>query len=282
MSVLIADSGSTKTDWSFLEKGAAPIHFTTKGINPYLESGDSILKMLGDELPTSIIEKAPDAISYYGAGASSKEKQALLKKLLQKHFKITDVEVQGDLLAAARALCGDDSGVVCILGTGSSACFYDGKKVKENHPSLGYLVGDEGSGNHMGKRILQYYTYSTFDEQLKMDFEMRFGNDIRAIVNKLYHEPYPNRLLASFVELLAENRGHYMVENIIEDSFNDFFQRSILKFRQSWKYPINFTGSIAFIFQDVLQSLCSQFELEVGRIEKSPISQLIEYHMAKL
>ena len=122
------------------------------------------------------------------------------------------------------------------------------------------------------------FYYGTFDDQLRMDFEMRFGTDISQIINKLYYEPYPNRYLATFVMLLRENRGHYMVENIIEDCLNDFFQRSVLKYRNAWKNPLYFMGSVAYEFRDVIDNLCVQFELERGKIEKSPMDGLIKYH----
>ncbi len=282
MSYLIADSGSTKTDWCLLRKNKKPVHFATRGINPYLESADSIAVMLQDEIPAISLKHVPDFICYYGAGAASKEKQQQLKGLLKTHFNVATVEVESDMMAAARALCGDNKGIVCILGTGSSSCYYDGKKIKERQPSLGYIAGDEGSGNHMGKRVLQYYTYGTFDTQLKMDFELRFGDDISKIVHKLYHEPYPNRYLASFVTLLSENRGHYMVENIIEDCLNDFFQVSILKYRQSWRKPLFFSGSIAFHFRDIITSLCHQYELEEGVVQQSPMDGLIKYYKGLL
>ena len=186
------------------------------------------------------------------------------------------------MVAAARALCGEDKGIVCILGTGSASCYYNGKKIKELRPSLGYIAGDEGGGNYMGKRILQYYAYGTFDSELMMSFEMRFGNDIKQIINTLYHQPNPNRYLASFVTLLKENRGHYMVENIIEDCLNDFFHTSILKHRNSWNMPLYFSGSVAFEFQDVLLNLASQYELEIGSIIKSPMDGLIKYYKKQI
>ncbi len=130
----------------------------------------------------------------------------------------------------------------------------------------------------MGKRILQYYAYNTFDEELKMYFEEHIGNDMTRIIDKLYKEPFPNRYLASFVSLLINNRGHFMVENIIEDSLNDFFHQHLFKYRQSWKTPLFFTGSIAFQFADVLTSLCAQYEFEMGRIIQNPLEGLIEYH----
>ena len=277
-SYLVADSGSTKTDWCLLKKGKKPVRFSTAGINPYLQSKEAIVAMLQKELPWDNNKYKADQLSYFGAGAANPEKQVFLCDILIAHFGIKKTEVQGDMMAAARALCGVKPGVVCILGTGSASCYYNGKKIKEQRPSLGYIAGDEGGGNYMGKRILQYYAYGTFDSELKMGFEMRFGNDIRQIINTLYHQPNPNRYLASFVTLLKENRGHYMVENIIEDCLNDFFHTSILKHRNTWNLPLYFSGSVAYEFRDILESLCGQYELEIGDVIKSPMDGLIKYY----
>jgi N-acetylglucosamine kinase-like BadF-type ATPase len=277
-SFLIADSGSTKTDWCLLRKGKKPVRFSTQGINPYLQGRDAILAMLKKELPWNNEKYKADSINYFGAGAANPEKQVFLKEILTTHFGIKKVDVQGDIVAAARALCGTKKGIVCILGTGSASCFYNGKTIKEQRPSLGYIAGDEGGGNYMGKRILQYYAYGTFDAELKAHFEMRFGDDVRHIINKLYHEPNPNRYLASFVTLLKENRGHYMVENIIEDCLNEFFHSSILKHRHSWNMPLYFSGSVAYEFRDVLENLCAQYELQIGKVIKSPMDGLIQYY----
>ncbi len=281
-SCLIVDSGSTKTDWCHLTKGKKPVFVKTSGINPYIQKSDDIAAMLEREIPFDDAKKKPDIICYYGAGAASPEKQLVLKTILANHFKVVDIQVHSDLMAAAKALCGDNKGIVSILGTGSASCYYDGKKIKEQQPSLGYLAGDEGSGNYMGKRILQYYCYGTFDEELKMGFEMRFGSDIKKIISTLYSSPYPNRYLASFVSLLHENRGHYMVENIIEDCINEFFHNSLLKYRQTWKKRLYFSGSIAYGFRDVLENLCHQYEMELGSVIKSPMDGLVAYHTNQL
>ncbi len=277
-SYLVAESGSTKTDWCLLKKGSKPVYFKTAGINPFIESSEDIAAMLQKELPWTGKKSKPDHICYYGAGAASPEKQQILSDVLKKHFDTKKVTVQSDLMAAATSLCGDKKGIVCILGTGSSSCFYNGKKIAEQRPSLGYLAGDEGSGNYIGKRILQYYAYGTFDAELKTGFEMRYGNDINAIIKTLYNEQYPNRYLASFAPMLVDMRGHYMAENIIEDCLNDFFHHCILKYRQSWNYPLYFTGSIAHSFGDVIENLCSQYELELGKVEKSPLDGLVKHY----
>lgn len=277
-SLLLVESGSTKTDWCFLKKGKKPVFFRTAGINPYLQTHEDIISLLENELQWDEKKYHPDAIAYYGAGAGNIDKQNELSYLLQSYFSIKKIDVQCDMMAAARAMCGNDKGIVCILGTGSNSCYYNGKRIADRLPSLGYIAGDEGSGNYLGKRILQYYAYNTFDDELRVAFEQLFGNEISKIINKLYREPFPNRYLATFVTLLKQNRGHFMVENIVEDCLNDFFQLHILKYRQSWKLPLYFTGSVAFEFQDVIQNLCNQYELELGKIDKNPMDGLIRYH----
>jgi len=277
-SLLLVESGSTKTDWCLLQKGKKTVHFKTSGINPNLQRPADIELLLANELQWNSKKHHADAIAYYGAGTGSDAKKKELQGILRKFFGIKQVDVQCDMTAAARALCGDKKGVVSILGTGSNSCYYNGKKIAEKLPSLGYIAGDEGSGNYIGKRVLQYYAYNTFDAELKMAFEQLYGNDLPAIIHKLYHEPFPNRYLATFVALLVQNRGHFMVENIIEDSLNEFFRHHILKYRQSWKLPLYFTGSVAYEFEDVLSQLCHQYELELGKIEKSPIDSLVKYH----
>lgn len=272
---LIAESGSTKTDWVLLQKGKKHKYFKTEGINPYLQRTADIIAQL--EMQWSHKETV-DEIYFYGAGINSKSNKEIVKSALQVFFETKKVEVESDMLAAARGLSQDKKGMICILGTGCNACFYDGKKIKDQLPSLGYIAGDEGSGNHMGKRILQYYAYNTFDTELRMYFEEHFGDDMNLIIDKLYKQPFPNRFLASFVPLLVANRGHFMVENIIEDSFIEFFQQHLFKYRQSWKHPIYFTGSIAFLFKDVITDLCHQYEFELGRILQNPLDGLLEYH----
>lgn len=277
-SQLIVESGSTKTDWCLIKDGEEPKYYKTSGINPYLQSADDIIQLLSSELELNVIEQNIQMLSYYGAGAGLKVKQDELKEIFHSFFDIEHIHVKGDMLAAARGLCGEEKGIVCILGTGSNSCYYDGDVIKEQKASLGYIAGDEGSGNHLGKRVLRYYAYNTFDEDLTDTFESLFGNDIPKILDRLYKQPFPNRYLANFVEVLLKHRGHYMVENIIEDSFNEFFHHHVLKYRESWNSPLYFTGSVAYEFKDVLQSICDQYELTIGSIVKSPLEGLVAYH----
>jgi N-acetylglucosamine kinase-like BadF-type ATPase len=278
MSLLIAESGSTKTDWCLVREGTKTKQLQTEGINPYLQNREEMLAVLGQGLGKWLKKEQPEAVFFYGAGLGTTARQKEVKEVLKTFFGIKQVDTESDLMAAARGLCGDQKGIVCILGTGSNSCYYNGKHIKDRKVSLGYVAGDEGSGNHLGKRVLQYYAYNTFDTELRMAFEQSFGSDMGHILHRIYKEPFPNRYLAGFVQLLKENRGHYMVENILEDCLNDFFHHHILKYRQSWLLPINFTGSVAYEFKDVILALCQQYELQAGKIEKSPLKGLIKYH----
>ena len=190
-SILIAESGSTKTDWCLLKKGAKPLHHKTAGINPYLQSTDEMLKVLEGELGKWHSKHKPMAIYFYGAGLGNATQQKTVKDVLKKYFEIKKIEVESDLMAAARGICGKNKGIVCILGTGSNSCYYNGEKIKDKQVSLGYIAGDEGSGNYIGKRVLQYYAYNTFDTELKMAFEQRFGNDMRRYCTSCTASPFP-------------------------------------------------------------------------------------------
>lgn len=274
---LIADSGATKCEWCLLEDGKKKtIH--TQGISPYFLNEQQILALLEKNLLPKLKGALVSEVHFYGTGLSNPLNVIVLKNVLKKCFKKAKIKVETDLTAAARALCGKNKGIVCILGTGSNSCYFDGKKMSKNSPGIGYILGDEGSGAYLGKKVIQHFLYGTFDEELQARFEKRFLTNAIEILENVYKKPLANRYLASFAIFLAENRGHYMIENIIEDGLNDFFFTHIYKYRESWTMPINFIGSVAFGFKDVLQELCNTYELELGKVMKAPMKGLIEYH----
>lgn len=277
---LIADSGATKCEWSLIGDGKKK-KVITMGISPYFLSQNEICDILLKELLPKLKNAAIGEIYYYGTGLSNPNNVKIIKAALKKVFPKAKAEVQNDLLAAARALCGNEKGIACILGTGSNSCFYNGKKIIKNSPGLGYVLGDEGSGTYLGKKVIQYYLYNTFDEDLKSRFDAKFVTNPVEILENVYKKPLPNRYLASFATFLAENRGHYMIENIIEDGLNDFFYNHLYKYKETWTLPINFVGSIAYGFKDVLKDLCNNYELELGKILKTPMEGLIQYHTKK-
>ena len=276
-SILIADSGSTKTEWCLLQDNKKK-KVITQGLSPYFLNEDQISEVLVKELLPKLKDAAPTEIFFYGTGCSNPANATIVKKAIKRHFKTAKITVDHDLMGAAKALCGNEKGVACILGTGSNSCYYNGKKIVKNSPGLGYVLGDEGSGAYMGKKVIQYFLYNTFDEDLMERFKAKFNTNSVEILEAVYKKPLPNRYLASYAIFLAENRGHYMIENIIEDGFNDFFFNHIYKYRESWTMPIHFIGGIAYGFRDVLKDLCNSYELQLGVVLKHPMDGLIKYH----
>jgi glucosamine kinase len=281
-SILIADSGSSKTDWSLIGSNKKTRHFQTPGLNPFFRTEEDCHQLLKGELKIKPEKEDISKIIFYGAGVKTKVEAAFVEKILKKHFGVKKVEAHSDMLGAARATMGEEKGICCILGTGSNSCFYNGKKIMNQNPSLGFIIGDEGSGTYLGKRVLQYFFYNTFDEDLREAFKNKYGDSLSDILNKVYKDPLANRYLASFTQFLIEQRGHYMVENIIEDAFIDFHQRHVLKYRESWKHPIHFIGTVAYEFKDIIYSLHEQYGLDTGNILKSPADGLIKFHKREL
>lgn len=274
---LIADSGATKAEWCLLGSGKKKT-IITQGISPYFLNTEQIADLLLKELKPGLKNVIVDEVFYYGTGCANPTNAKSVKKALSKIFTAAKIDVQHDLMAAARALCGKDKGVACILGTGCNSCYYNGKKIIKNSPGLGYVLGDEGSGAYLGKKVIQYYLYNTFDEDLRGRFELTYNTTAAEILENVYKRPLPNRYLAGFTKFLADNRGHYMVENIIEDGLNDFFFYHLCKYKESWTMPISFAGSVAFGFKDVLQQLCNSYEFELGKVMKNPMDGLVAYH----
>jgi glucosamine kinase len=276
--ILLADSGSTNTTWCLLENNKSK-KALTQGLSPYFLTGNQMAEILTAELPKRFIENKPDAIHFYGTGCADPANRLLIQQMLKGLFPGTKkIAVETDLMGTARALCGNEKGVVCILGTGSNSCYYNGKKIAKNSPGLGFILGDEGSGAYLGKKVIQHAIYGMFEPELMDKFQTMFPLTREEILESVYRKPLPNRYLASFAQFLTECRGHYMVENILEDALNDFFFQHIFKYRESWSLPIHFTGSVAYGFRDVLKMLCNSYELKLGRVLKDPMDGLIRFH----
>jgi N-acetylglucosamine kinase-like BadF-type ATPase len=279
-SILIADSGSTKTEWCIIQ-GDKKKKLSTQGLSPYFLNTEQIKAILEKELIPKLKDALPAEVYFYGTGCSNPANAAIVKNAIKHFYKKAVIKVDHDLIGAAKALCGDQKGIACILGTGSNSCFYNGKKIIKNSPGLGYVLGDEGSGAYMGKKVIQYFLYNTFEDDLMERFKAKFNTNSVEILEAVYKKPLPNRYLAGFAIFLAENRGHFMIENIIEDGLNDFFFNHIYKYRESWSLPINFAGSIAYGFKDILKELCNSYELQLGTVIKNPMEGLIKYHQQK-
>ncbi|HSC36656.1 MAG TPA: hypothetical protein VLD19_02245, partial [Chitinophagaceae bacterium] len=269
MAILIADSGATKSQWCLLSNGRRKKTVHIQGISPYFLTEAQVVDLLRkDLLPALPSSTTIEELHYYGTGMLSPGNVAMVKKAFRQVFKGASIEIKDDMVSAARALNGHQKGMACNLGTGSFCVYYNGRNIAKQAPGIGYILGDEGSGASLGKKVVQYYLYKTFDEELMYKFEQKYKTNSVEILENVYRKPLANRYLASFSFFLSENRGHYMIENIIEDGLNDFFFHHLCKFGESWKLPIHFVGSIAWHFRDVLEALCHTYEFELGKILK--------------
>jgi N-acetylglucosamine kinase-like BadF-type ATPase len=281
MAILIADSGSTKCEWRWVGQRKSYSYFT-QGLSPYFLTPEKMEEVITRELKMKMKKDNPDEVHFYGTGNKDPRNAKKTKGVLQKIFPSAEVTVNHDLLGISRASCQHDPGIACILGTGSNSCFFNGKKILKNSPGIGYVLGDEGSGAYLGRKVIQYYLYDIFEKELKEKFYKKYETDAADILDHVYKQPLPNRYLASFTMFLSENRGHYMIENIIEDGLNDFFYYHISRYPESKKHPVHFVGSVGFHFKDVVLGLCEWYGLTAGRILKSPMDGLVEFHKIKL
>lgn len=277
---LIADSGSTKTEWCLI-KNKTKTSFTTQGMSPYFVNETQAEQILSNEVIPMLKRNKIEEIFFYGTGCKNPANIQMFKKVFKKMFAGATITVDNDLSGAAKGLCGDEKGIACILGTGSNSCFYNGKKIVKNSPGLGFILGDEGSGAYLGKKVIQHYLYRIFDAELMEKFDAAYQTTDNEILESVYKKPLPNRYLASFVGFLVKNRGHYMIENIIEDGINDFFFTHVTRYQESAKFPIHFTGGIAYGFREVVEQLCVNYHLHPGNFLRTPMEGLIKYHQKK-
>ena len=278
MNLLIADSGSTKSDWRFLSN-SAPVSVQTEGFNPYLLSGEEILQRLTIDLKPKLGNHFPEEIFFYGAGCGTEEKKAIVREALEKTFRAVKVTVESDLLGAARSLCGREPGIAAILGTGSNSCAWDGEKIVANRPSLGYILGDEGGGSVLGKELVRLYLYGDMEEKLRINFEKRFDVQKDAILNHVYREPMPNRFLASFSKFIFQNLDHQQCVDLVAINFRQFFRNHILRYDGFENAQLHVTGSVGFYFSNILRRISEEQGIRLGRITETPIAGLVNYHL---
>jgi N-acetylglucosamine kinase-like BadF-type ATPase len=277
--ILIADSGSTKTDWILIGNGEKQC-FKTMGYNPYFINSESIYLSLTQSLVPQIGSANITGIYFYGAGCSNNENVNIVKKALSRCFLKSEVMVGHDMLAAARALLGDQPGFAAIIGTGSNTCLYDGRNVSLNIDSLGYLLGDEGSGSYIGKKLVRDYLRGYLPPDLDADFKNTYNHLTQAqVFDSLYNKPLPNRFLASFCMFADKHKADPYVQRIVFDSFSDFFANLVSKYPGYSKYSFNCVGSVASAFSKILVEVAEKYRMQVGRIINSPIDDLVKYHM---
>lgn len=275
---LIADSGSTKTDWVLFNNNKPEKRFHTPGINPYFKSSKQISEELLPVFEKECKSTSIEEVNFYGAGCSSPEKNKVVEDAIKNIYPSTKIFVNHDMLAAARALLGNKTGIACILGTGSNSCLYDGEKITENLFSLGYMFGDEGSGAHIGKTYIKKHLKKQTPIELKEAFEKKYAISDEDILTNIYQKPNPNKYLASFTYFLKENLEHPFVKNIIEFCFDEFIHEQVSKYTNYKSHPVSFVGSIAYNFKGILTDTLKKREITSGEIFQSPMENLIKYH----
>jgi glucosamine kinase len=279
--ILIADSGSTKTEWVLLSGKQTVLEVSTRGINPYFLSVDEIASIFKDELLSKFDQVNIADIKnvfYYGAGCSSIEKNAMISEPLTGFFVNATVDVTHDLLAAARAACGAEEGIAVILGTGSNTCLFDGKNIVANQPSLGFILGDEGSGGYIGKELLKQFLYGELPIELHNEFDKQYEITKEIILNKIYKEPMPNTYAASFTKFVAKHIEHTAMQQLVLGAFDEFFKRHISSYKNFTQYPISVIGSIAHVFEKQLKQTAANYGTGIHRIIQKPMEGLISYH----
>ena len=275
--IVVADSGSTKADWKII--GNEKIKsISTMGFNPVFHSDDQIFNELNKTLVPAIPVAEALQVYYYGAGCWDERKKAIVEKALRKVFNNANIEVQHDLLAAARATCGNDPGVACILGTGSNSCLYDGEKVIDNVTNLGFLLGDEGSGTHLGKKLVRAYFYRELPDELEKQIDLLFPNGRGTILDKVYDGNPPNVYLASLTKILSQFQEHFIIQKLIYRSFCEFIDRHVRKYKGHQELPVHFIGSVGYHFRAIMETVLKERGLQAGVFIKKPIDYLVQFH----
>ena len=271
---LIADSGSTKTDWVLADGNDVVGRYQTQGINPFHQSEDDILAILRSELAPSI-QQTPSTIQFYGSGVRP-ELEPVIQRLLSTVFPSAAVEAHGDLLGAARAVCGYSSGVACILGTGANSGLYDGRQIVSNTPPLGYILGDEGSGAVLGVRLLNALYKGFLPSSLLSAFETETGLSVADVIARVYRQPLANRFLASLSPFVNRHIDVPEVSQLVVDNFRCFFRRNVVQYNRP-DLPVGFVGSIAYYYENQLREAAATEGFTVGVVLKSPMEGLIRY-----
>ena len=273
---LIADSGSTKVDWRAIKDDGSIVEISTEGINPVFITPEEIVKILSQKL-LPVIGPGVKNVYFYGAGVVSPQLIATLSESFKKVFPESETFAAPDVLAAARALCGHNPGIACIMGTGSNSCFYDGENIAKNVRAGGFILGDEASGGVLGKKLISDFIKGLLPAHIQAEFDKRYDLDYMKVVEKVYKQPMPSRFLASFAPFINEFIADPYMENLVNTSFDEFFKRNISQYDYK-NHTVNFVGSIAFYFKDKLVAAAERNGMKVGRVLKTPIEGLVEYH----
>lgn len=277
--ILIADSGSTKTDWLLMSaERVVTTEWTSPGINPFFQEKEAISHILKNEVFVHLTN-APRAVFFYGAGCASPEAGRPISDCFQEKYPTAHVEVDSDLLGAARSVCQREAGIACILGTGSNNCLYDGHSIVGNVGSLGFWMGDEGSGGYLGKQLVIAYLHRELPQELLDAFSRQYPQVNRmSVLDRAYKQPFPNRYFATFTHFIAAHKEHAFIDELLRESFSVFLDKYVLKHPGAKNFPVSFVGSVAWHFRSSLEAVVTEKGLMLGKIVQRPMSGLAAYH----
>lgn len=278
--ILIADGGSTKTNWCLVTDDSKKVYFNTEGYNPYFVSEEYIVQSLNESLPVDLERDEVTEVNYYGAGCSTYEKRKQVENAMSQVFTKAKVNIGHDLLAAARSVLGNSPGFAAILGTGTNTCTYDGQNIIQNIDSGAYILGDEGSGCYIGKKLLVDYLRGYMPEAVRQNFWDTFKLTPDDVNEQVYTKPLANRFCAGFSKFVYDNNAHIeYTRNLVKTSFEDFFRNLVTRYPNYQTYTFNCIGSVGYNFRNVLEEVAAENGMAVGNIIRSPIDNLVKYHL---
>ena len=275
--MLIADSGSTKTDWCVILDNTPIKRIGTKGLNPFFQSEEEIQQELTHSLLPQLPDGTIDSVYFYGAGCTPEKAPTLRRAIADSLPIVGNIKAYSDMLAAARGLCGREAGITCILGTGSNSCFYDGKEIVNHISPLGFILGDEGSGAVLGKLLVGDILKNQLSPAIKEAFLKQFDLTVPEIIDRVYRQPFPNRFLASLSPFIAQHLEEPGIRQLVLGSFIAFLRRNVMQYDYT-QYPAHFIGSVAHCYKEILQEAAQETGIRIGKILQSPMEGLIQYH----
>ncbi len=280
--ILVADSGSSKTDWLLALPQNKTQQFRTSGLNPYFLSEREIIKILQDQVP-EMIAHAPDIkeIYFFGAGCSSPDRHEIVSNALSNFFAKSYISVDSDLLGSAYATCGREKGLCCVLGTGSNISFFDGENIHAGQHGLGFVLGDEGGGSWFGKALVTDFLYGNMPDEISERFNEKYGLDKQIVIRSVYQAPNANSYLASFSRFLSEIRETAYAQDLLRRGLLEFIETDIKSYPEYNNYKCNFVGSIAYVFTDELKAVCKESGVRVGKVIQQPIHDLLKFIVSR-
>ena len=277
--IAIIDGGSTKCDWMILENsGKLNLKTTTLGFNPNITSPEFISQEIDKNQDLFFLKNHIEKVFFYGSGCGTAENCQKVEKEFIKTFPTAEIAIKEDMTAAAYAAYNGNPAIVGILGTGSNSCFFDGEKIRTDLPSLGFLIGDEGSGSALGKHLLRRFFMKKLPKDLEEDFIQTYRLTIDDAIKNMYHNPRANAYLGEFNKFIAERKKHPYFQNMVFDEMKNYLDYQVLPYPEAGEVEVNCIGYIAFIYEDILRAAAAELNLKIGKVVQKPIESLVDYH----